>query len=240
MDERIKKGLWNEVASDLKQVTLESGRYYLDAGGNKWYSVSTILEKNKSDYERENLRKWKERVGPEEANRASNDGTEMHQHIEKYLINGYERQTGSGRGFRLYEEYENGFLKNSHIIPRLIESQLVYEVNGYRYAGTVDLIGDIQLPDDSSPILSVMDHKSTKDLSSVNKKLPGYSIQLSAYAKAAKEAYGQEITRGLIGFASVKGFKLCTLDAEQLALNWKLFYEKLQRFYEEGLYEQVC
>jgi len=72
---------------DLDAVTSETGRLYETPDGVKYPSITTVL----SILSEEGIRKWKERVGEEEAAkisyRASTRGTAVHEIIEKYIDN---------------------------------------------------------------------------------------------------------------------------------------------------------
>ncbi|MEH1785911.1 MAG: hypothetical protein V7L23_10095 [Nostoc sp.] len=69
----------------------ENGKqYYVDAKGNRFPSVTIILNATKSQADRDRLLNWKARVGTEEATRistnASRRGTQTHKQIERYLL----------------------------------------------------------------------------------------------------------------------------------------------------------
>ena len=72
---------------DLDAVTSDTGRLYETPDGVKYPSITTVL----SILSEDGIRKWKERVGEEEAAkisyRASTRGTAVHEIIEKYIDN---------------------------------------------------------------------------------------------------------------------------------------------------------
>ena len=72
---------------DLDSVTSKRGRRYIDPSGIEYPSVTTILKILSED----SIRKWRKRVGEEEANRvssrASSRGTQVHSIVEDYLNN---------------------------------------------------------------------------------------------------------------------------------------------------------
>ena len=72
---------------DLDSVTSKRGRCYRDPSGVEYPSVTTVLKILSED----SIRKWRRRVGDEEANRvssrASSRGTQVHSIVEDYLNN---------------------------------------------------------------------------------------------------------------------------------------------------------
>ena len=83
--------LWNKKFSynDLKRVTDKSGSRHYSLNGMRVPSVTTILDKTKSQKEKDLLNTWRQRVGYAEANRISKESTsrgdKMHKHIEDAL-----------------------------------------------------------------------------------------------------------------------------------------------------------
>ena len=76
---------------NLKQVTLENGRYYESEEQEKFYSVTTFLSKTA---DKTHLINWRKRVGNKEADKISRDassfGTKLHLLAEKLLDNEYD------------------------------------------------------------------------------------------------------------------------------------------------------
>ena len=83
--------LWNKrfLYKNLNRVTDKSGSRFYSLEGHRVPSVTTILEKTKSQKEKDSLNAWKARVGYAEANRISrestNRGDKMHKHLEDAL-----------------------------------------------------------------------------------------------------------------------------------------------------------
>ena len=83
--------LWNKKFSynDLKRVTDKSGSRHYSLNGMRVPSVTTILDKTKSQKEKDLLNTWRQRVGYAEANRISKESTsrgdKMHKHLEDAL-----------------------------------------------------------------------------------------------------------------------------------------------------------
>ena len=70
---------------DLKTVSENGQRFYVDDKGDKYPSVTTVVGLES----REQIKLWRKRVGEEKANQitksATSRGTTMHQHVEDYL-----------------------------------------------------------------------------------------------------------------------------------------------------------
>ena len=83
--------LWNKRFhyNTLKRVTDKSGARHYSLDGHRVPSVTTILEKTKSQKEKDSLNAWKARVGYVEASRISRESTsrgdKMHKHLEDAL-----------------------------------------------------------------------------------------------------------------------------------------------------------
>ena len=75
------------VYPELERQTIDGVRYYDTPDGRKLVSITSVI----SHFNREKFRKWRERIGNEEANkvtkRATSRGTDMHTVTECYLRN---------------------------------------------------------------------------------------------------------------------------------------------------------
>lgn len=246
IDPIIQKNLWEDQGEHLTQVTLPHGRYYIDENNNRHYSVSTILDKTMPGGKRAALQKWKDSIGEDAAEKIRQDsaanGTKMHELIENYLFGGFaypEDSQCTGKAGMMFRQYRRGFLDKAHLVPTLIEAKLHYAPNGYGYAGSVDFCGGVQLPGEDEPILTVLDHKSINKIENASGRMPGYRKQLAAYFAAIRYMYGVDVRRGIVNFASTKGFRQYIVSFEEMEIAWKLFYQDLERFYQEGLYKEI-
>ena len=70
----------------LSRETIDGKRHYCLPNGKKVPSVTTILDKTKSQESRDALSNWKKRVGEQQAQQitteAANRGTRMHTYLE--------------------------------------------------------------------------------------------------------------------------------------------------------------
>lgn len=239
IDPIISKNLW-EPLKDLDQITTGSGRWYSfpDTPEEKYFSVTTIIDHSKSISSKKAINDWKNKEIAEgnDPDRYSKDGDVMHSLIEHYYKSGYSqppKEKCKGRGYRLYKQYNDNFLSTNYIIPHLIEGRLYTNVEGMKYAGTVDLVATIQTAPESKKELVIIDHKSIKTITSASSKKKGYLPQLAAYAKAVKDRYGKTVDAAYLNFASEKGFKSYRIDMSELLDYWDEFYYKLHKFYKD-------
>ena len=74
----------------LNRTTVEGKRHYALPNGEKVPSVTTILDRTKSEESKAALANWKKRVGEQQAQQitteAANRGTRMHAYLEQYIL----------------------------------------------------------------------------------------------------------------------------------------------------------
>jgi genome maintenance exonuclease 1 len=185
--------------------TIEGKRHYVLPDGSKVPSVTTILDKTKSEESRAALANWRKNVGAQKAQEitteAAGRGTRMHKWLEDYVLCETVKLPGT-----------NPYSKQSwDMAAKIIENGLVHctefwgtEVPLYfsgLYAGTTDLVGAWK----GKP--AIMDFKQSNK---VKKKewIDDYFVQLAAYALAHNEMHGTDIKTGVI--------LMCTKDYEYL------------------------
>ena len=83
----------------MPRVVIEGKRFYATPDGNKLPSVTTILDKTKTEESKEALNRWRNNVGHARAQQitteAANRGTRMHTYLEKYIKEGSIPARGS-------------------------------------------------------------------------------------------------------------------------------------------------
>jgi len=188
--------------SELSRETAEKGRVYVTEK-EKLYSVTTILSKTKP--ENDNLQKWIERVGQEEAERIRDEaaarGTEMHEILERQLKEGsiwdyYPETPEQKRAYKMAcTIMDQGFPS----IDQVYGCEIHLHYPG-KYAGTADVIGK-HLGEEA-----IMDFKQTNTPKRRRQYVWDYFQQLAAYAMAHNELYGTEIKKGVIMMCSVDCF----------------------------------
>ena len=179
----------------IPRVTLEGKRYYSTPDGNNLPSVTTILDKTKSEASKAALHNWRRAVGEVKAQQitteAANRGTRMHTYLENYVKTGEIKEKGT-----------NPFGWASHAMAEVVIENGLKNVDEFWgvevplyfpgiYAGTTDCCG---LHNNQESILDFKQTNKPKKLEWVE----DYFLQLCAYAEAHNEVYGTNIRKGVI------------------------------------------
>jgi ATP-dependent exoDNAse (exonuclease V) beta subunit len=179
----------------LDRTTIEGKRHYCLPDGSKVPSVTTILERTKSQEKRDALKRWKERVGERQAQQivteAANRGTRMHTYLEHYV------KTGD-----MKELPDNPFAQPSWFMAAEVILKGLSKVDEFwgmevpvyysgLYAGTTDCLGVWQ----GQP--AILDFKQTNKPKK-REWIDDYFLQLAAYAAAHNHTYGTDIKTGVI------------------------------------------
>lgn len=181
--------------TDMDTITTEEGRKYVTPEGLNLPSVTTVL----SILSRDSIRKWRERVGEEEANkistRASRRGTSVHEIIEKYIDNDPDYREG------YTPDVIESFLVMQPILDGLIGT--VYAQEAPLYSTHLGLAGRVDCVAEFDGQLSIIDFKTSRKK---KKKdwIQQYFMQEAAYAVMWEERTGQPITQ-LVTLISVDG-----------------------------------
>jgi hypothetical protein len=179
----------------IPRVEVNGKRFYATPDGNKLPSVTTILDKTKSEESKAALQNWRNRVGAERAQQitteAANRGTRMHTYLEHYVKTGEVKERGS-----------NPFSWASHIMAQTVIDQGLKNVNEFWgveiplyfpnvYAGTTDGAG-MHIGEEA-----ILDYKQTNKPKK-REWIDDYFIQLCAYAEAHNEVHGTQIKKGVV------------------------------------------
>jgi genome maintenance exonuclease 1 len=181
--------------SALSRTTIEGKRHYCLPDGSKVPSVTTILDRTKSEESREALARWKKSVGAERAQQivteAANRGTRMHSYLEAYLAQDDMKPLPTNP-----YAHPSWFMAAQVILEGLVHVDECWgvEVPVYYsglYAGTTDLVGQWK----GRP--AIMDFKQTNKPKK-REYIDDYFIQLAAYAQAHNDTHGTTIDTGTI------------------------------------------
>ena len=179
----------------IPRVTVDGRRFYATPDGQRLPSVTTILDKTKSQEKIEILNNWRRRVGAENAQKitteAANRGTRMHTYLERYIKEGAIPPRGS-----------NPFSWPSYVMAEEVIKQGLQHVSEFWgievplyfpgvYAGTTDGAG-IHLNQES-----ILDYKQT-NRPKKREWIEDYFMQLCAYAEAHNELHGTQIKKGVV------------------------------------------
>lgn len=172
-----------------------NGRVYIDPHGNKLPSVTTILDKTKSEETKKALEAWQRRMGQKKADEIKNEaafrGTLMHNYLEKHL-KGLNPQSGTNY-YHKHSYKMAGVILETYLKPFLdefwaLESALYYPE---LYAGTTDMVGVYK------GIPSIIDFKQTNK-PKTDERIADYKVQLAAYLSAHNKIHGTDIKQGVI------------------------------------------
>ena len=172
----------------LKKRTMDDGlRLYKNPYKDVEYpSVTTVL----SDYDKEGIIQWRERVGEREANiiseRASIRGNGYHSILEDYILGkSYYKENRSEEILKLFNALKNildANINNIHCVEQALYSDFL------QVAGTVDLIAEWQGK------LSVVDFKTS--LRTKKKEwIKNYFMQKAAYAVMYEDMTGIPVSQ---------------------------------------------
>lgn len=216
----------------IDRIDSPLGRKYVTPDGRKLPSVTTILDKTKSDEKKQILLNWKNRVGHKNAAdivyAASGRGTVMHRFLERYVL-GEELKAGSNH-------VQAQAFKMANVIIDTMMKPHVSEVWGTEtglyfpelYAGTTDCVG---LWDDTP---SIMDFKQTNKPKK-EEWIEDYYLQLAAYANAHNEVYGTDIRQGVVmmcsGDLEPQTFILTGDKFDEYTDKW---WSRVERYYREN------
>jgi len=216
--------------TQLKRKSVEGKRLYTTPEGIAVPSVTTILDKTKSEEKRLALANWKKRVGEVKAQEivteASGRGTRMHKYLEDYCIDGELKTPGS-----------NPFSKQANDMAQVVIDEgmsNVSEVWGVEvpmyypelYAGTTDCVGLYN----GHP--AIIDFKQTNKPKK-DEWVDDYKTQLVAYALAHNEVYGTNIKHGVILMCSKDlQFQTWTITGEEFNLFTEHWWNRVQSYYQ--------
>ena len=207
-----------------------SGTRVYDIVGTRLPSVTTILGATKNT---EFLKKWKAKVGEENAERIKNvssaRGTSMHKFLESYVTGvGYDDLTELGCQARPMADkiMEIGLAP----VSEYYGSEVTLHYPGL-YAGSTDLVC---LHNDLETIVDFKQSNRPKR----EEWIEDYYMQIAAYAMAHDYVYGSKIKQGVI--------MVCTPDlyyqefkVEGLALRqWKHAFLKRLDMYNELMHDE--
>jgi len=171
---------------DLNYAKGYSKRHYKTPEGKDYPSVTNVL----SILSEDSIRKWRARVGEEEANRisgkASVRGTAVHAIIEDYINNKEDYQ----------KEYTPFIIGSFLDVKPILDSRIgkVYAQEAALYSNHLEMAGRVDCVAEFDGKLSIIDFKTS---AKTKKKewITNYFIQESAYSIMWEERTGMPITQ---------------------------------------------
>jgi len=218
--------------TQLKRNSVEGKRLYTTPNGTAVPSVTTILDKTKSEEKRQALANWKKRVGEAKAQEivteAAGRGTRMHKYLEDYCIESVLNSPGS-----------NPFSQQANKMAQVIIDEGMCDVDEIwgtevpmyfpeLYAGTTDAVGVFN----GEP--SIIDFKQTNKPKK-DEWVDDYKTQLVAYALAHNEVYETNIKQGVILMCSKDfEFQKWVLKGEEFELFTEHWLNRVQTYYRQS------
>ena len=218
--------------TQLKRASVEGKRLYTTPTGTAVPSVTTILDRTKSEEKRLALANWKKRVGEAKAQEivteAAGRGTRMHKYLENYCIEGELRDPGS-----------NPFSKQANDMAKVVIEEGMCDMSEIwgtevpmyfpeLYAGTTDAVGLYN----NEP--SIIDFKQT-NRPKKDEWVDDYKTQLVAYALAHNEVYETNIKQGVILMCSKDlEFQRWVIKGEEFELFTEHWLNRVQTYYRQS------
>lgn len=218
--------------TQLKRASVEGRRLYTTPDGKAVPSVTTILDKTKSEEKRQALANWKKRVGDAKAQEivteAAGRGTRMHKYLEDYCIDSVLKEPGS-----------NPFSQQANKMAQIIIEEGMCDMDEIwgtevpmyfpeLYAGTTDAVGSFN----GQP--SIIDFKQTNKPKK-DEWVDDYKTQLVAYALAHNEVYETNIKQGVILMCSKDfEFQKWVIKGEEFELFTEHWLNRVQTYYRQS------
>lgn len=159
---------------EIRTETIDGKRYYVLPSGEKFRSVTTVLD---SALDKTALHEWRKKVGEEEANKISTQaarrGTAVHSIAERYVLNEEDYLRGampSGvDAFKGIQTFLDKYVDN------ILGIELPLYSNVLKTAGRCDLIAEF------NGVPSVIDFKTSRKLKK-EEWIESYFLQTTVYS----------------------------------------------------------
>jgi genome maintenance exonuclease 1 len=212
----------------LSRKTIDGVRYY-DVDERPMVSITSVT----SHYNKETFKKWRQRVGEEEANRitkrATTRGTRVHTLVENYLLN-KEVEYDQPLPKMLFVQAKKT-LGNINKIYALEKSLYSKELG---VAGTVDCIAEYT-GESGEPELAIIDFK-TAEKPKPKEWIENYFVQAAAYACMFYELTDIPVKKLVIIMTCENG-EVEVYEEYNKQYYMKLLVQYIQKFVEEKLNE---
>ena len=211
-----------EALPELECETLPTGRTYITPEGHKYPSITTVL----SILNKDGIKKWRERVGEEAANKISTQaatrGTAVHQLAEDYLNNKEDWSKGAMPA-NIFSFNQIKPILDKHVNNIWAQEVPLYS-DKFMVAGRVDCIAEFDGE------LAIIDFKTARKPKKAE-WITNYFIQASFYAAAFYERTGVPIKKFAI-VITVDGSEPQVFTGKTFDYLKKL-YDVRQKFIEE-------
>ena len=179
----------------ISRETVDGKRHYCLPDGSKVPSVTTILDRTKSEESKAALQNWRRAIGEKKAQEitteAANRGTRMHKYLEEYaLTNDLKPLPGNPFAQPSWFMAAEVILKGLGQVDEFWGVEVPVYYSGL-YAGTTDCVGLWN----GSP--AIIDFKQSNKVKK-REYIGDYFVQLAAYAEAHNITHGTSIRTGVI------------------------------------------
>ena len=182
----------------ISRTTIDGKRHYALPDGSAVPSVTTILDRTKSEESKAALENWRKAIGHERAQaittEAANRGTRMHSYLEAYIMTDDMKPLPTNPyAHPSWFMAAEVILKGLANVDEFWGSEVPVYYSGL-YAGTTDCVGVHQ------GASAIIDFKQSNKVKK-REHIGDYFIQLAAYAAAHNETHGTAINKGVIMMA---------------------------------------
>ena len=210
----------------LDRQTIDGVRYYDAPDGQKLVSVTSVI----SHIKREFFRKWRERVGEEEANKitkkATSRGTDMHTLAENYLLNQ-----------ELPEVQPLSQFLFSQAKPKLDEIDNIHAIEQSLYSLQLGIAGTVDCIAEHNGELAIIDFKTSKK-PKPREWIDDYFVQCAAYACMLFELTGIIVKKFVIIMSCEDGE--CVVYEERDKGKYIKLLQKYHREYLESKLQEYA
>lgn len=173
----------DRILCELKREEYNGKRYYVSPNGVKLPSVTTFLSHFKGD----SIKKWREKVGEEEANkisaRASRRGTKFHSLMESYISN---QERSNYLTPDIMPDMKQAFEQMLPVVNRIDN---VHYLETMLYSESLGLAGQVDCIAEFDGIPSVIDFKTSLKLKK-EEWILSYFEQCTCYSLMYEEMTG--------------------------------------------------
>jgi len=197
------------VLEDARVPVLDLARYengeerrYITPDGKSYPSMTTVLGIRPKD----GLEKWKERVGPREAEKigrqAANFGKDIHKLCEEYILHELNRTTHPDYSKLLMPIEYIAFKQLLRVLKQKVSK--IYGIELPLYSDELETAGTSDLVCQYQTVNAILDFKA---LQKPKKRewIDGYFMQGAGYGKMVEERYGIEVPLTIIALATPHG-----------------------------------
>jgi hypothetical protein len=212
----------------ISRETIEGKRHYCLPDGSKVPSVTTILDKTKSEESKAALQNWRNRVGHAQAQvittEAAGTGTVMHKMLEEHCL-GTAKPPGTNKVQQIaYPMAQEIIQKGLVHMDEIWGNELALFYSGL-YAGSTDLAGVWKKKE------SILDFKQTNKPKK-REWIDDYFAQLCAYGLAHNHMFGTNIRQGVVLMCSraceYQEFILEGAEWDKYEAEW---WNRVERYY---------